>query len=211
MKRFLIACLSFVFTVGAVAEDRSILLVTSKGVWQSNVVDGVPGAFVAMPYDVIIQGAGGGPIPPVDTPTPPAPNDPVVQQIAAISKAELKDKAEATAVAAIVNSLSKMGLTGANFRQALEMSIPIADTSLQSGGRLNKWVKAAVVVTADPAKLIAGLTAAFGVETSALAAIHGASIADPGAAVSDEALDWQQIIMIIQMIIELLKNLGILK
>lgn len=191
------------------AADRPILLITPQGVWQSTVTNGVPGPFVAMPYDVIVQGAGSGtPIPPGTGPVP-EPTDPIVAQIKSISASELKDQKEATAVAAIVNSLSKMGLSGANFRQALEMSAPIADTSLQAGGRITKWAKAAISVTSDPAKLVAGLNAAFGVSSAALEAIHSSAVDETGAAVSEPALDFLAIIEIIKMIIALLKSLGI--
>lgn len=199
--------------VGAFAEDRPIVLVTPSGVWQSIVTGGIPGPFVAMPYDVIVQGGGGPvsspPVPPVVTPPVTPPEDAVVQQIKTLSLA-LKDQREATAVAALVNSLSKMGLTGANFKQALEMAAPIADTSMQTGGRIAKWAKSATAITTDPVKLIAGLNAAYTVSPATLDTIHQAAQSEPGAAVSEEALDWAQIIQIIQMVLELLKGLGII-
>lgn len=213
MKRLLmLSALIFGMMVGAFAEDRPIVLVTPSGVWQSIVTGGVPGPFVAMPYDVIVQGSGPSaspPVPPVVTPPVTPPGDAVVQQIKTLSLA-LKDQREATAVAALVNSLSKMGLTGANFKQALEMAAPIADTSMQTGGRIAKWAKSATAITTDPVKLIAGLNAAYTVSPATLDTIHQAAQAEPGAAVSGEALDWAQIIQIIQMVLELLKGLGII-
>lgn len=210
MKRFLMfVALLAGMAVGAIAEDRPILFVTPKGVFLSTVTNGVPGPFVLLQYDVIVQ--GGGVASPGPTPTPdPLPNDPIVAQIKTISITELKDQREATAVAAICNSLAKMGLSGPNFKQALEMAAPIADTSLQAGGRITKWAKAATAVTSDPVKLVAGLTAAFSVLPSAVDAIHAAAVADPGAAVSGEALDWAQITEVIKMILALLKSLGII-
>lgn len=190
------------------AEDRSILLVTAKGVWQSDVVNGVPGSFRPVAYDVIVQGLTPGTTPP-GAPDPPS-SDPQVMQVSTVSKANLKDKAEATAVAAIVNSLSKMGLKGDAFKQALEMSVPIADSSLQADGRITKWAKEALVISSDPAKLIAGLTQAFDISAASLDTIHGAVVAGPGASLPAEAVDWSQIITIIQMIIQLLQNLGII-
>lgn len=213
MKRLLmLSALIFGMMVGAFAEDRPIVLVTPSGVWQSIVTGGVPGPFVAMPYDVIVQGSGPSaspPVPPVVTPPVTPPGDAVVQQIKTLSLA-LKDQREATAVAALVNSLSKMGLTGANFKQALEMAAPIADTSMQTGGRIAKWAKSATAITTDPVRLIAGLNAAYTVSPATLDTIHQAAQAEPGAAVSGEALDWAQIIQIIQMVLELLKGLGII-
>jgi hypothetical protein len=194
--------------VSSIAADRPILLITPQGVWQSTVTNGVPGPFVAMPYDVIVQGGNAPDTGPGPAPVPDA-TDPVVAQVKAISKTELKDQKEATAVAAIVNSLSKMGLTGSNFKQALEMSAPIADTSLQAGGRITKWAKAVLAVTSDPAKMAAGLASAFDVNSATLAAIHSSALDETGAAVSEEALDFVAIIEIIKMIIALLKSLGI--
>ena len=209
MKRFLMfSAVLAGMAVGAMAEDRPVLFVTNKGAWLSTPTNGVPGPFVVLPYDVVVQGSGTStPVPPVVT--PPTPGDSVVDQIKTISLA-LKDQREAVAVAALVNSLSKMGLTGANFKQALEMAAPIADTSMQTGGRIAKWAKAATAITTDPVKLIAGLNAAYTVSPATLDTIHQASLAEPGAAVSGEALDWAQIIQIIQMVLELLKGLGII-
>lgn len=207
------------FTIFAVAmccsisfADGPVLLVTPQGVYRSEVVNGVPGEWVPQQIDVIVQGFSGSPVPPNGQPpvTPaPAPSDPIVDQIKTVSLA-LKDQREATAVAALVNSLSKMGLTGANFKQAIEMAAPIADTSMQTGGRIAKWAKAATVITTDPVKLIAGLNAAYTVSPATLDTIHQAAQAEPGAAVSGEALDWAQIIQVIQMVLELLKGLGII-
>lgn len=123
--------------------ERPVLLITPSGVYQSVVKDGIPGPWVAQEIDVIVQGFGGPGTPPPkppDIPVPPA-DDPAVISVAAISKTGLKDKAEATAVAAIVDSLSKLGLTGSGFKEALEMAAPIADTSLKAGGRITKWAR----------------------------------------------------------------------
>jgi len=208
MKRLFLFAFAAMSASALMAEDRPILLVTPSGVWQSTVTNGVPGPFVAMPFDVIVQGSGtGAPLPPVVN--PPTPGDPVVAQIKTISL-DLKDQKEATAIAAICNSLAKMGLSGANFKQALEMAAPIADTSLQAGGRITKWAKAATAITVDPVKLVAGLNAAFTVNSATLDTIHAASVAEQGAAVSEEALDFLAIIEIIKMILELLKGLGII-
>lgn len=209
LRKLLVLCVVLCLAIPAQA-GRDILIVTPQGVFLVKMVDGVPHPPVVQELDVIVQDLvpGGGPVPPV-IPDPPA-TDPVVIQIAAISKATLKDAAEGTAAAAIVSSLSKLGLTGDNFKEALLLAAPIADTSLQAEGRINKWVKDATAVSSDPAKLRAGLMSAFGITAATLETIHSAAVAPAGAAVTGEALNWTQIIEIIQLIIQLLKNLGIL-
>lgn len=200
--------LAVLLSASVAFAGRPILLVTPGGVWKAEVVNGVPGPWEAMPYDVIVQDLSpGGPVPPV---VDPPVTDPVVVQIAALSKTTLKDAAEGTAVAAIVSSLSKLGLTGGDFAEALTMAAPIADRSLQAEGRITKWVKDATAITSDAAKLRAGLMSAFGITGATLDTIHAAALAGPDAAITAEALDWKQIIEIIQMIIQLLRNLGII-
>lgn len=190
----------------AVFADKPILLITPNGVFQSQVVGGIPGSWVPVEADVIIQGFNtGGPIPPVVT--PPS-DDPVVKQIATLSKSVLRDKEEATAVAAIVDSIGKLGLSPENFKQALEMSAPIADASLSASGRITEWTKQALAVSTDPVKLKAGIKSAFSIQQSTLDSIYTAA-SDPSAIATGEAVNWAQIIAIIQMILELLKNLGI--
>lgn len=183
--------------------DRPILLVTPAGVWQS-VVDstGKPGPWVPFGADVIVQGFGSSPpvvIPPV--------TDEMVIKLAALSRS-LRDKDEATAVAAIVDSVAKLNLSATDFTQALEMSAPIADAALDAGGRITAWVTQATAITTDPAKLKAGLMLAFGVSQETLDTIH-TTAANPEAVATGEAVNWTQIIAIIQMILELLKNLKI--
>lgn len=190
----------------AVFADKPILLITPNGVFQSQVVNGVPGVWVPIEADVIVQGFNtGGPVPPVVTPPT---DDPVVKQIATISKAVLKDKDEATAVASIVDSIGKLGLSPESFKQALEMSAPIADASLSANGRITEWSKQALVVSSNAAKLKAGVKSAFDIQQATLDSINTAA-SNPTAVATGEAINWTQIIAIIQMILELLKNLGI--
>lgn len=213
MKKFIAFLCMFAVAAVAVA-GRPILLVTPSGVYKAEVVNGVPGPWVAQEIDVIIQDLKpGGPLPPGDDPIPPdvpPTADPVVAKIHAISKATLKDVKEATAVASIIETLTKFGLTGAKFKEALELAGPIADTSIKAEGRINSWVKQSLLVTTDAAKLKAGVSSAFGVTAESLTMIQDAASAGPAVAVPDAALDWLQIIEIIRMIIELLRNLGII-
>lgn len=204
MRLFLI----WVTMAGVCFADRPILLVTPAGVWMA-VVDsaGKPGPWTPFAADVIVSGfgvntPGGAPpvvIPPVE--------DETVKQVAVVSKS-LRDKDEATAVAAIVDSVAKLNLSAADFKQALEMSAPIADAALGAGGRMTAWVKQATAVTTDPSKLKAGLMSAFGMSQETLDSIHAAA-ANPEAVATGEAINWTQLIAIIQMILTLLKNLGI--
>ena len=185
---------------------RPVILITPKGVYQSEVTNGVPGPWVAIAADVIVQDLAGGPLPPPVV-TPPA-DDPVVKRIATISKAVLKDKDEATAVASIVDSIGKLGLSDESFKQALEMSAPIADASLGANGRITEWSKQALAVTSDAAKLKSGVSSAFDIQQATLDSIHTAAV-NPAAVATGEAINWAQLIQILIMILELLKNLGI--
>ena len=187
--------------------DRPIFLVTPGGVFQSVVAtNGTPGPWVQIDADVIVSGfTPGKPVPPGDTPPT---SDPVVAQIAVISKSVLKSKDEATAVAAIIDSVGKLNLSSTAFKEALEMAAPIADASLSAEGRITDWAKQALLVTADAVKLRAGVSSAFGIQQTTLDSIYAAAV-DPASVATGEAVNWAQIIAIIQMILTLLKNLGI--
>ena len=209
MRRYLAMLCAMVTCIGAMADTRPILLVTPQGVYQSEVVDGVPGAWKPASIDVIVQGFGGG----GNTPIPPDPpaSDPQVLKIASLAKS-LKDQPEATAVAAVINSLAKLGLSGTDFVQALEMAAPITDKSLQADGRVTAFVKSSLEVTNSAEKMVAGLKSAWGIEGATLDTAHSAATRPEGSELPPEAaaLDLAAIITIIQMIIQLLKNLGII-
>lgn len=208
MRSVLSVIATLLLTASVCHADRPIFLVTPAGVYQS-VVDstGKPGPWVPIAADVIVQGFTNNT---PDTPLPPVPpeTDATVLQIAAMSKTTLKDKNDAVAVSAIIDSVAKLNLSEADFRQSLEMAVPIMDASLSAGGRLNTWSKKALLITADPAKLKAGLASAFGVEQSVLDDINAAAI-NPTAEATARAVNWALIISIIKTIIELLTNLGI--
>lgn len=199
------ACLSVVQAMA----DGPILLVTPQGVFQSDVVANRPGPWKPVSIDVIVQGftpGGGGP--PVVI--PPGNADPLVQKVADLSKAILRDKEEGTAVAAIIDALAKSGLTGESLEDALTLSAPLADSSLKADGRIVRWVKDALAVTTDPGKLSAGVRTAFGISTATTDMIVAQASRAEGAAVAEEALDFAAIIQIITMIIDLLTKLGII-
>lgn len=205
MIRFLVLVLVALSSSVAMA-DGPILLVTPKGVFQSTVTNGIPGPWAPHQIDVIVQGFGGGNTPPVP---PVSPDDPIVASVAAVSKS-LKDVKEATAVAAIITSLVKAGVKPADMKEALSLSGNIADTALKADGRIVKWVASVTVITSDPDKLKAGLILAWNIPSSSVDAIYAAASQPIGTTITGEAIDFAKIIEIIQMIIALLKSLGII-
>lgn len=210
IARITALCLVLSASFGATqADDRKIILVTPSGVYESTTVDGVPSAWVPLNADVIVQGFGGGgnPAPNPPKPEPPA-SDPIVQQVATVSKA-LSNRDEAMACAALVDALARNGLTGDDFQQALTMGAKIADTSLQANGRISAWANKATAITSDPEKLKAGLSSAWGLSASNLLAIQHA-VENTGSAPTGAALDFAAIIAILKMVLELLEQLGIL-
>lgn len=206
MRSVLSLIATLLLTASVCQADRPIFLVTPAGVYQS-VVDstGKPGAWVPIAADVIVQGF---PNNTPDNPPPIPPTDSTVLQIAELSKTTLRNKDDATAVAAIIDSVSKLNLSATDFKQAIEMAAPIVDSSLSAGGRITDWSKKALAITSDPAKLKAGLISAFGVEQSTLDDIHAAAT-NPTPDNTARAVNWALIITIIQTILTLLKNLGI--
>lgn len=208
MVRRVFAAIAAMLLASVCLADRPIFLVTPAGVFQS-VVDstGKPGAWVPIAADVIVQGfPTQNPNPPKDPP-PPA-DDVTVKSIADMSRTTLKDRDDATAVAAIIESIAKLNLSETDFRQSIEMAAPVVDASLGAAGRITDWSKKALLITADPAKLKAGLASAWGVEQSTLDAIHAAAT-NPGPETTARAINWTLLITIIQTILTLLKNLGI--
>ena len=210
MKNWLVIC-AMALSCSIGLADGPVLLVTPQGVYRSEVVNGVPGEWVPQQIDVIVQGYGPGATPtPIPQPPIPAPSDPVVQQVAAVSKT-LKDAAEATSVAAIIDSLSSAGVKDSNLKEALELAAGIADSALKSEGRIAAWVKNATKITTSAVKLKAGLSSAWGIQAQTLEVIQQA-IASPDGAETAAALDLDaaKIILIIKTILDLLKSLGII-
>jgi hypothetical protein len=187
--------------------DRPILLITPSGVYQAEVTNGVPGPWKAAPYDVIVQGFGGGggttPIPPGDP--PPTTGD---AQLVAVAKATLKDQKEATFAAAVVDSLMKAGLKDADLKDALKLTAPIADSAANAEGRIVKFFNQILEVSTDGKAIQAAITSAFSIAASTLDTIRAAAASsDPP---TGSALDFQAIILMIQGILQLLRNLGII-
>lgn len=210
MRRALLVLLMAIVPAVAVAA-RPIIIITPKGAYQIDVVDGVPSAphAVTLEVDIIVHGFGDGTVPVPPVVDPPA-TDPIVQQIATISKATLRDKDEATAVAALINTLAKFNLSGTGLKNALDLSAGVLDSTLDGGGRVISWVSKVTAVTLDPAKLRAGLVSAFGLDPSTLETIHQASIGEAGAALTGEAVNWEKVIKVIQAVITLLRQFGLI-
>lgn len=207
MNRLICALLSLVAMAGSAMADRPIFLVTPSGVYQS-IVDksGKPGKWEPIAADVIVSGFTNQPNP---TPAPDPPTqDPAVLAIATLSKTDLKDKDDATAVAALIDSIAKLNLSQQDFKESLEMAAPIIDSSLGASNRITNWTKKALLITTDPKKLKAGLADAWGVEQATLDEIHAAAT-EPTEANTAKAVNWAQLITIIQTILTLLQNLGI--
>lgn len=207
MTRLFSVMLAVVTMACSALADRPIFLVTPTGVYQS-VVDasGKPGPWTPIAADVIVQGFSNQPNP-GPTPIPPS-SDPLVLQVATLSKTSLKDKDDATAIAALIDSIAKLNLPQQDFKESLEMAAPIIDASLGASERITKWTKAALLITTDPKLLKAGLADAWGVEQATLDTIHAAAT-NPTAETTEKAVNWAQLISIIQTILTLLQNLGI--
>lgn len=209
MMRSVLGVIALCWCSAAISAERMVLLITPSGVYQSTVTGGVPGEWVPIDADVIVHGftPGGG-----DDPKPPVPptDDPVVEKVKAAAVANLKDKPEGIAVASLIDALQKLNLPADKFAEAADMAAPIADASMQANGRITAFFKSALAITKDPAKLKAGVQSAFSISAATLETI-GAEAAKPqGSTVSDAAFDFAAIIAMIQMIIQLLKSLGII-
>lgn len=211
MRRAAIACVIWsVMASVAVAASKPILLVTPSGVYLSEVVDGVPGPWVPQNIDVIVQGFPTGPNPPgPDDPPIPPETDPVVSKVATLSKDVLKTEENGQAAAALVDTLGKQGLSGVKFTEALHLTAPIMDSQMGAKGKISAWSKQVTDISDDPVKISSGVRQAFSLSTAELDAIARA-VRNPDEPVAEEALDFASIIKIIQMILELLKNLGVI-
>jgi hypothetical protein len=122
----------------------------------------------------------------------------------------LLTKDSALALSAVIDALIKLKLDDTAFYEALTMAVPIAETSLELDGVLSKWVKATSGISKSPSVLRAGLQSAFDIQSATLDTIHEAAVREAGAALPEEAVDFAKIIEIVQLIIQLLKNLGII-
>lgn len=211
MKRFLISlCICVSIPVSAFAATKPILLVTPAGVFRAEVVDGVPGPWVPQNIDVIVQGFPTGPNPPgPDDPPVPPETDPVVSKVATLSKDILKTEENGQAAAALVDTLGQQGLSGTKFTEALHLTAPIMDSQMGAKGKISAWSKQVTNISEDPGKISSGVRQAFNLSKADLDAI-AAAVKSPGEPVAEEALDFVSIIKIIQMILELLKNLGVI-
>lgn len=187
--------------------DKPILLVTPKGVFLAEVTDGVPGAFAPANFDVIVQGfgGGGGPgSPPVGPPTPPV-SDPTVKAITELAKAMLKNKEEATAVSAMIETLIAAGIKPDELKEAVKAYYGIVDQAINAEGRVIAFLDKLMELTVDPAKIKAGLSVAWAVEGSEVNRLREAARAEElyelgAAGVSALMVALQAIFRLLQMI-----------
>lgn len=199
MKWFLSLLFMAGCCTGQCLADRPIFLVTPAGVFRSDIgPDGRPKPWEIITAYAIVDGfTPTEPQPPMpDPPTIPVPpvSDPIVEQIAAISKATIRDKNEATAVAAIIDTIVKMNLPASDFKEVFEIAISMADESLGLDRRMIEWTTQVFAVTEDPVKMKAGLVSAFGVDPETLHSIE-----------TGKSLDFAKLIMVLQKIVELIE------
>lgn len=204
---FFLTCL---MSVSAVAQDRSILLVTPKGVWKADVTNGVPGPFSPAPFDVIVQGfGGGGGTTPIPDPKPPTPDSPEVSRIAEISKTVLKDSSEATAVYTVVESIRNTAENDKEFTKILDDFAGLIDAQINAEGRFTTWVDKIVADAPDngvkPYDVLAGLKKAFALDKSVTEMIVAESQQPKGTQVSEKAIDFVKLIEFIRMLIEIIR------
>lgn len=199
------------FCSSAVPADRPTLIVTPAGVWQIDYDGDTPQAPRPVDFDVIVRGFNPGSTPVPPKPDPPVQDSPAVQAVAQISKANLKDASEATAVFAIVEALKGSGLTGKEFAERLTDFAGLIDAQIGAGGRITKWIDqvVAAVKTPDgavnPQDLLDGLRRAFTIDRATAQMVLEESAASPGTAISDRAVDFAKIIELIRLILDLIK------
>lgn len=208
MKRFLLITLCCAFTTAAAAEDRSIYIITPKGVWMIPMANMEPGDRVKLNADVIVQGFDlHNPDDDGDEPTPPPAEDETVQQLAAVTKAHLQGTDEAVAALGLLDILKRGGTTPADFAEALTTAAGVLDGSLQTDGRITKWASAVLKISTNADKLAAGVRVAFpGADLDDLRAVQTAAAA--GEEITGRAFDLLKLLEILQHIQQLLELLG---
>ena len=210
MRHVFALMLAVVCSSVAAVDNRPIVLTTVKGIFQCDVIDGQPGPWKPATIDLIVQGVPGGTIPnPPADPVPPT-EDPVIKAVAAISIApQINDVNEAMAIAAMVNSVGKIGLNDADFREAITTAARLADNMLKAEGRIKTWAEKALAITSDHTKLRAALVSAWRLDSPALETIHDAALQPATAQLNAEALNWAQIIEIIRLVLQLIRDFKI--
>lgn len=214
----MVAALTFVAVQAAIfSADSPIFLVTPAGVFRSQPVDGVPGAWEQIDATVVVQGFGDDVNPgPGPSPTPPLPTDPIVHQVVQLAKANSLTESECFSVAAFLDMFRQSGTSGDKLREALSESASLVDTSLAADGRVTSFLNAVCDITTDPAKITAGLNSVHG--TPASIATHladsalGKSAPDAirSLAIPERlaAFDFTIIIKFLQMIFTFLQSIG---
>ncbi len=211
--RILIAFL-LLSSVAVAAEDHVIIVINQAGVWEVRFApDGQPRGIptrskVLVGYDVIVHGVKHDPDNP-DTPDPPPVDTTAVDMVAGISTRLLGDKKTATAAAAIVDALQQVNVSPENFAKALRMGAKIADTAIESGDTIERWAEECLAVSHSPTVIKAGVLKAFSIDQATLNQVYQAAT-DANAVQPEEAMDLATIIMLIKVIIDTLRTLGII-
>ena len=212
MSRFLPLILLLCFCTKSQSADRPTLIITPSGVWQIDYDGDTPRAPRPVDYDVIVRGFSTSPGPTPGDPVPPSTDSPAVQAVATISKATLKDAAEATAVYAVIEALQGAGLTGPEFAERLSDFAGLIDTQVGASGRITKWIDQVIAATkaADgsvkAADLLTGLKRAFTIDRSAVALVSAEARDAPGTPITEQAVDFVKLIELIRLILDLIKT-----
>ena len=202
---------ALLFCLPSLAADRPTLIITPSGVWQIDYDGDTPQAPRPVDFDVIVRGfnTGGGPAP---QPDPPSTDSPAVQAVATISKATLKDAAEATAVYAVIEALQGAGLTGPEFAERLSDFAGLIDAQVGASGRITKWIDQVIAATkaADgsvkASDLLTGLKRAFTIDRAAVALVSAEARDAPGTPITEQAVDFVKLIELIRLILDLIKT-----
>jgi hypothetical protein len=200
----------FVVATAAQLCHGGTWIVTKVGIWE--VRDGVPVRVTSENDQIVIDGTplppdgpGGGDVPPAGS---------IADKVKAISKQHVKSEEQATALLAVVRVFRRpdIDLTKARsgLRAAMQLLKPLFD-----GNSFDKWLAEIETLHAGNytpsflASIDKGLASAF--DLSSAGAMTDAELQRVTAAADQtERLDLIKIFEIIRMLIELLRDLGIL-
>jgi hypothetical protein len=204
----LIICV-LIAVFSAVSRGNDIFVGTNKGVWKVSVVDDEPKVQLvwALPTGSVLVWPGVTKPPSPD----PAPSD-LSKKVESISEGLLKNQLEARAVLSLVEIFNRPNADLSKFKTGMTRAVDLLSSqSLFPDNKFKEWNQRVLselpqTVTKDHiAQISLGIRSAFNLP--ARSAITGSTTqANPP---NVERVDWVQLIQIIRMIIELLRDLGI--
>ncbi len=235
MRNVLCCILTIGILVPQTVSADVMLVINTSGAFRVD-TSANPPTVTPIPADrIVIDSSVGVPGPPPkdpDDPNPQPPSDALTQKIVDASKLHLKSEKEARSLIAtlkLLDDLAEKGrLKDEQINSAISASLPVIAAQLGSGSRLKDWyaaVKDAAGGTVSRellTKSIAGLSFAWKVDAARMElqmkaagekVADGATVSNAAEAVTEntaEALDLATILMIIQAIIELLTQIGII-